>query len=78
MYISFEIPKSNNVSSVQEVELYIDHAGAELLIKRLNMLLKQGSGHDHLKTPAWAGNELSEKKTGSQSETVHQVIITLV
>ena len=65
---------SNNESS--EVEIYLDREGLSLLIQKLKILESKG-GHVHLMTPAWAGNELSEKLIGEGNSLVNHLCIML-
>jgi hypothetical protein len=43
-----------------QLEIHADEEGLRRLKNHLDMLLS-GEGHVHLKTPAWAGSELSEE-----------------
>ena len=54
------------------VEVVCDRDGLTLLIKRLQLLLSRG-GHEHLMTPSWSGNELTEMDAGSEEFLAHQV-----
>ena len=42
-----------------ELEIHADEAGLAVLQKHLAHLVR-GSSHVHLKTPSWAGDELTE------------------
>ena len=42
-----------------QLEIHADEAGLALLQKQLAFLAR-GSSHVHLKTPSWAGDELTE------------------
>lgn len=46
-----------------EAAICFDDEGLELLIKKL-IRLKDARDHEHLKTPGWAGAELTENKQG--------------
>jgi len=59
------------------LEMFCDEQGIDLLIEKLNVLKKQG-GHDHLMTPSWAGNELTEERQNLKSKLVNQLNIFLV
>jgi len=56
------------------VEVVCDRDGLTLLIKRLQLLLSRG-GHEHLMTPSWSGNELTEMNTGPDEILANQVNI---
>jgi len=58
------------------VEIHLDKEGLDFLIERLDKLRKHG-GHDHLKTPSWAGWELTEEKQGTENELIHHLCIRL-
>jgi Immunity protein 32 len=58
------------------VEIHSDKEGLDLLLTRLQALKAHG-GHEHLMTPAWAGNELTEEKQGAESELINHLKITL-
>ena len=58
------------------VEIHLDNQGLDLLMERLHKLKKHG-GHDHLLTPAWAGNELTEEKQGAENRVINQISIML-
>jgi translation initiation factor 2 gamma subunit (eIF-2gamma) len=60
MLLTVECTKNSD-----EVEIYCDHEGVELLIKRL-LSLRNKPGHEHFMTPSWAGNELTEDKQGGK------------
>jgi len=46
-----------------EIVIAFDEEGLDLLISKL-MSLKGRKDHEHLMTPSWAGNELTEEKKG--------------
>jgi hypothetical protein len=54
------------------VEIHCDGEGLDSLIGRLSELKKRG-GHDHLKTPTWAGNELTEEKQNASNELINHL-----
>jgi hypothetical protein len=68
--------KDISKKELSEVEIYLDREGLSLLIKKLKMLESEG-GHVHLMTPAWAGNELSEKLIGKGNTLVNHLCIML-
>ena len=59
-----------------EVEIYTDQEGLNLLIEKLLLLQKRG-GHEHLITPSWAGNELTEQKQCSSNELINHLCVIL-
>jgi hypothetical protein len=58
------------------VEMYCDQDGLELLVGAL-VQLKHHGGHVHLRTPAWAGDELSEQLQGTHTDLIHHLMIVL-
>lgn len=76
--ITIEIRDAENTSAgMAEIEIYCDADGLQALFKQLEHL-KAGSGHVHLMTPAWAGNELGEKTFGKETELIHHLRITMI
>ena len=69
MLLTVEVDPSEECNStnweIDEVVICFDEEGLELLEYKLK-LLRQGKGpdHEHLMTPSWAGNELTEEKQG--------------
>jgi hypothetical protein len=59
------------------VFIHADKAGLNLLIEKLIKLKthmeNNESDHIHFMTPAWAGNELTERKLSSDEKQVHHV-----
>lgn len=47
------------------LEIHSDEVGLELL-EQVCSRLRKGHGHEHLMTPAWGGQELSEEKQGAR------------
>ena len=64
MLITVEL-KGGRDASTAEVAICCDEEGLEFLIEKLSHL-RGKKDHLHLMTPAWAGNELSEKKQGNE------------
>jgi hypothetical protein len=58
------------------VEIHCDEKGLDSLSATLRQLKEHG-GHQHLKTPAWAGAELTESKQGSDNELINHLKIVL-
>ena len=56
------------------VEIYLDNEGLRTLQKSIEYRRKHG-GHEHLMTPSWAGNELSEMAQGKVTEIVNHLLI---
>ena len=52
-----------------EVAICFDDEGIELLIKKL-VRLRGVRDHEHLKTPGWAGAELTDNKQGGDEYTL--------
>lgn len=63
-------------SKAEDVEIYCDRQGLELIIKKLNVLANKG-GHVHLMTPSWAGNELTEARQGVDTILINHLRVTL-
>jgi hypothetical protein len=57
-----------------ELEIHCDPQGLRLLISKLTTILATGQ-HDHLATPSWAGNELTELPQRPDGGLIHQVTI---
>ena len=73
--ITFEIKDGNKISDgLAELEIYCDLEGIKELQKQLYFLL-EGETHIHLATPAWAGNELNEKKMGDKNILINQITL---
>ncbi len=56
------------------IEIHVDREGVDLLLDRLRKLKERG-GHDHLMTPSWSGNELTEEQQGPENELIHHLCI---
>ncbi len=65
-------------ADAQELEIHLDQAGMEDLFLYLQRL-RGGEGssprHDHLMTPSWAGNELTEELQGAESTLLNKVTV---
>ena len=67
--LTFEIDSTANT-----VEVHFNAEGAADLIKILERLrASPTNAHDHLKTPAWGGGELTETKQGRSAVLVDHV-----
>lgn len=64
----------------ESLDIHLDEQGLDDLLAYLTRL-RDGSTnlprHEHLMTPSWGGNELSEELQGSASTIVHSVTIRL-
>jgi hypothetical protein len=60
----------------EDVEIFCDREGLEVLLKKLNFLGKNG-GHVHLMTPSWAGNELTEETQGNGTDLINHLRIAI-
>lgn len=62
-----------------QIFLHADSAGLDALISCLEKLKKKTeagqSDHDHLRTNAWAGSELSEEIGKEEGQVIHHVKI---
>lgn len=63
MILTLEI-KDGAKPTEAEAALCFDDEGLEFLIEKL-IRLRGKRDHEHLMTPSWAGNELTEVKQGS-------------
>ncbi|MCU0608042.1 MAG: Imm32 family immunity protein [Candidatus Edwardsbacteria bacterium] len=63
MVLSVEALRGDKGSELSEIAITFDAEGLDVLLTSLNRL-KQKKGHDHLMTPSWAGNELTETRHG--------------
>ncbi len=61
-----------------EVEIFLDANGIEFLRYQLD-LIEGGESHVHLMSPAWAGDELSDKPMNNDSNfaVVHHVKLVM-
>jgi hypothetical protein len=64
MLLTVEL-KDGRDTSKAEAAICFDDEGLEFLIKKL-LRLRDKKDHMHLMTPSWAGDELTEKKQGSE------------
>ena len=59
------------------VFIHADKPGLDFLIEKLsrlrNHIQNDESEHEHFMTPAWAGNELSERKMDQNERQVHHI-----
>jgi len=73
MLLTFEISKISD----SELNIYCDEEGLSLLIKKLEILKGQKSqSHEHLMTPSWSGNELTEEVQDINNFILNKVTIT--
>lgn len=59
-----------------EIEVHCDLNGLTELIQVLERLKKTGE-HEHLMTPAWGGNELSEEIQGEKTKLINKATFHL-
>ena len=77
MLLSVEL-KDRAKRDQAEVVLCFDEEGLTFLIEKLTRL-RGRKDHEHLMTPAWAGNELTEiKQGGSDHELVNHLRLVKV
>jgi hypothetical protein len=61
-----------------EIAIAFDKEGLELLMSKLDFL-RSHTGHTHLMTPSWAGNELTEDIQGGPSyQLIHSLRLVRV
>ena len=61
-----------------EVEIHCNKEGLESLLKIIQKLEKEPSDlpkHEHLMTPSWAGDELTEEKQGGGNILLNKITI---
>ena len=66
--LTFEINADGNM-----LEIHCDDDGIATLRRALSKLEKKPVEHEHLMSPSWAGNELTERIQGSGNSLLHQV-----
>jgi hypothetical protein len=59
-----------------QLEIHCNEEGLHDLVSALSRVLATGE-HDHLMTPAWGGNELTEEKQGKGNALINIVTIRL-
>ena len=57
-----------------EIEIHGDKEGLIYLVGLIEKVIKYNT-HDHLMTPSWAGNELSEEAKGKNTHIINKVTI---
>ncbi|HAC88553.1 MAG: methylhydantoinase [Marinobacter sp.] len=67
--LSFEISKDGD-----ELDVHCDDNGLEKLLSVLSQLRGKVQ-HEHLMTPGWGGNELSEEPQSENSELLNKVTV---
>jgi len=67
--LTFEISKDGD-----ELNVHCDDIGLEKLLLVLSRL-KGNAQHEHLMTPSWGGNELSEELQSEDSQLLNKVTI---
>ena len=75
MLLTVQITREENMNNA-EVIFLCDSEGLNFLILQLQEL-REISGHIHLMTPAWAGNELTENMLGSGNILINHVKVIL-
>ncbi len=61
MRISFEISSPAPGDDGVQIEVYLDRAGRDRLVRELNSL-NDTNDHFHMFSPAWGGDELTEER----------------
>lgn len=73
MLLTVEIKDAGRPNEA-EAAICFDDEGLELLVSRLLRLRGRQLDHEHLMTPSWAGNELTEiKQGGDEYELVNHL-----
>ena len=76
MTLSFELVKD---TQVPVLEVFVDREGISLLKAVIEKIERHnGPWHEHLMTPSWSGNELTEVIMGEGNTLVNQVTISLM
>lgn len=71
--LTFELEKD-----MDSLEIHLNKEGLKYFIQILNKLLEQKEPeHEHLMTPAWGGDELTEEKQGTDNELLNHIKIYL-
>jgi hypothetical protein len=63
-----------------ELEIHCDREGLNTLMRALRRLADSKSPlprHDHMMTPSWAGDELTEEKQGERNTLLNRVTLRL-
>lgn len=69
--LTFEISNDS-----QEIEIHGNVEGLTRLVNIIENVIKNQT-HNHLMTPSWAGNELSEELQGKNTKLINKVSIGL-
>lgn len=70
--LTFEISNDH-----QQLHIFGNRQGLSSLICKLAVVLKAGD-HDHLMTPSWAGQELTETLQASDTKILNKVTIHFI
>lgn len=76
--ISIEIKSESTNTSLQEIELFIDTEGIDVLMGQLSLLKACKTDHLHFMSDDWGGSELSSKPIGDGNAIIHHAKIYLV
>lgn len=68
IHLTFEL-----TPDAEELQIHANHEGLRHLIRILDLLQKQEEDHDHLTTPSWGGNDLSEELHGEGHKLINHV-----
>jgi hypothetical protein len=68
--LTFELKPKHDV-----LELHCDDEGLKILTRLLGFLETKQIDHQHLMSPTWSGNELTETRQGTDTTLLHQVTI---
>jgi hypothetical protein len=63
-----------------KIEIHCNQEGLDFLLRTLHQLADSKSPlprHNHLMTPSWAGNELTEEKQGESNTLLNKVTVRL-
>lgn len=66
--LSFELSKNKD-----ELDIHLNEEGLSRLIELLLRFKKHGYQHEHMMTPSWGGNELSEEQQALDSSLLNKV-----
>ncbi|UTW45363.1 immunity protein 32 [bacterium SCSIO 12696] len=67
--LSFELSQDGD-----ELSIHFDDLGLNNLISVL-LQIKEKAGHEHLMTPSWGGNELSEDRQSEESRLLNRITL---
>ena len=77
MMISIELRDRGASPAPDELEIYVDPKGLEVLLFQLKLLAEGKTDHVHLMSEEWGGTHLSGNATTTGNTPVHHMKIAL-